>query len=255
MSRRVQNDACTVFVANISYDVGVEQLKELFSRVGTVINVRIVTDKDTGRSRGFGFIEFTEESSVQSAIAQLKGMEINGRPIRVDRAGSGRNSKETHSLEEAVSKLSMAQVHDVVAQMKELAQKRPEQAREVLLAHPQLAQALLQAQIMLGMLKTPPPQAAAMGAAGGQMGGMVGGGGFPGMAGPGTAMAGGFQPWQLGTGAMGMPPVQAPPMDSELATKRQGLLEQVRQMTPQAIENLPLEQQQQVIMLRQSMGL
>ena len=62
-----QNTKKTVFVANISFEVGLDQLKELFSRVGPVTKVRIVTDKETGRSRGFGFIEFAEESSVTAA--------------------------------------------------------------------------------------------------------------------------------------------------------------------------------------------
>ena len=141
----------TVHVANISYDVGVDQLNELFSRVGNVSKVRVVSDKETGRSRGFGFVEFADAAGVAAALAQLNGLEVNGRPIRVNKAEGGRQNT-ANPVESALNSLSMAQVHDVVAQMKEFATKEPERAREVLLAHPQLAQALLTAQIRLGMV-------------------------------------------------------------------------------------------------------
>ena len=83
----------TVFVANISFRVGVEQLKEVFSRAGKVTKVRLVADQKTGRPRGFGFVDFADESSVSAAVSQLHGLEIEGRPIRVARGKGGRGGR------------------------------------------------------------------------------------------------------------------------------------------------------------------
>ena len=80
----------TVFVANIAFEVGHEQLKEVFERVGPVTKARIVADQKTGRPRGFGFVDFADESCVAAAVSQLHGFELNGRKLRVARGEGGR---------------------------------------------------------------------------------------------------------------------------------------------------------------------
>jgi RNA recognition motif-containing protein len=75
-----------IYVANISFRASEEQLKELFQQFGEVSSVKIVTDRDTGRSRGFGFIEMPNDSEGKTAIAQLNGTEFAERNLVVNEA-------------------------------------------------------------------------------------------------------------------------------------------------------------------------
>ncbi|MES2620476.1 MAG: RNA-binding protein [Bacteroidota bacterium] len=75
-----------IYVANISFRASEGQLKELFQQFGEVSSVKIVTDRDTGRSRGFGFIEMPNDSEGQQAIAQLNGTEFAERNLVVNEA-------------------------------------------------------------------------------------------------------------------------------------------------------------------------
>jgi RNA recognition motif-containing protein len=61
-------------------------LNALFSQVGTVESCRIITDRDTGRSRGFGFVEMSSKAEGEAAIARFSGMEIDGRALTVNEA-------------------------------------------------------------------------------------------------------------------------------------------------------------------------
>jgi cleavage stimulation factor subunit 2 len=70
-----------VFVGNLSYNTTAENLLEIFSKVGTVAGVRVVTDKDTGRPRGFAFIEYDDAATALSAIRNLDGYDFNGRKV------------------------------------------------------------------------------------------------------------------------------------------------------------------------------
>ncbi|HJZ69976.1 MAG TPA: RNA-binding protein [Blastocatellia bacterium] len=74
-----------IFVGNLSYQTTEDQLTELFSEVGQVESATIVTDRDTGRSRGFAFIEMDRDAAVQ-AIEKFNGVELNGRTINVNEA-------------------------------------------------------------------------------------------------------------------------------------------------------------------------
>ena len=75
-----------IYVANISFRAREQDLKELFEQYGEVSSVKIVTDRETGRSRGFGFIEMTNDSEGKQAIAQLNGVDFNQRNLVVNEA-------------------------------------------------------------------------------------------------------------------------------------------------------------------------
>ena len=75
--------ARTVFIGNVAYDVTEEQLVEVMLQAGGVVNVRLVYDKDTGKANGYGFCEYTHESSALSAIRNLNGRVLRGRTLRV----------------------------------------------------------------------------------------------------------------------------------------------------------------------------
>ena len=75
-----------IYVANISFRASEQELKELFQQYGEVSSAKIVTDRDTGRSRGFGFVEMPNDSEARQAIAQLNGVEFSQRNLVVNEA-------------------------------------------------------------------------------------------------------------------------------------------------------------------------
>ena len=75
-----------LYVGNLSFNTSNEDLQELFGQAGTVETVNIVEDRDTGRSRGFGFIEMSSKEEAQAAIEQLNGKEVDGRSLTVNEA-------------------------------------------------------------------------------------------------------------------------------------------------------------------------
>jgi RNA recognition motif-containing protein len=75
-----------LFVGNLSFDTTSKELEALFSEVGTCESVTVVTDRDTGRSRGFGFVEMSSAGEAGQAISTLNGREVGGRQINVNEA-------------------------------------------------------------------------------------------------------------------------------------------------------------------------
>jgi RNA recognition motif-containing protein len=75
-----------LFVGNLSFRVTEDELQTLFSNYGQVSSVRIVKDRDSGLSRGFGFVEMPDSTEATTAIEQLNGHEVLGRAIRVNEA-------------------------------------------------------------------------------------------------------------------------------------------------------------------------
>jgi RNA recognition motif-containing protein len=75
-----------LYVGNLSYDVDSSALQELFAAHGTVDSAQIITDRDTGRSKGFGFVEMGTDEEAQAAIAALNGQEHGGRALTVNEA-------------------------------------------------------------------------------------------------------------------------------------------------------------------------
>jgi RNA recognition motif-containing protein len=75
-----------IYVGNLDYAVGDSDLEKMFAPHGTVQSAQVVMDRDTGRSKGFGFVEMGSEEEAQAAIAALNGKEIEGRTITVNEA-------------------------------------------------------------------------------------------------------------------------------------------------------------------------
>jgi RNA recognition motif-containing protein len=75
-----------IYVGNLSYGMSEEELREAFSAHGEVSSVKILVDRETGRSRGFGFVEMPNQSEGEAAISQLNGKEVGGRALRVNEA-------------------------------------------------------------------------------------------------------------------------------------------------------------------------
>ncbi|KAJ9129017.1 hypothetical protein P3X46_006471 [Hevea brasiliensis] len=75
-----------LFVGGLSYGTDDRSLKDAFSGFGEVISARVITDRDSGRSRGFGFVDFSNDESASAALSAMDGQELQGRSIRVSYA-------------------------------------------------------------------------------------------------------------------------------------------------------------------------
>ena len=82
--------AVKLFVGGLSFSTSTERLREAFAACGNVESASVVTDRDTGRSRGFGFVEMATPEEAESAISKLNGTSLDGRTIKVEKStGSG----------------------------------------------------------------------------------------------------------------------------------------------------------------------
>jgi RNA recognition motif-containing protein len=75
-----------LYVGNLGYDISDTELEQLFAAHGTVRSAQVIADRDTGRSKGFGFVEMGSDQEAQAAITALNGKEVAGRPLTVNEA-------------------------------------------------------------------------------------------------------------------------------------------------------------------------
>ncbi|KAF0989594.1 hypothetical protein HZS_3674, partial [Henneguya salminicola] len=163
----------SVFVGNIPYEANDEQLRNIFSKIGPVTSFRIVYDRETGKPKGYGFCEYRDVETAQSAIRNLNGMELHNRTLRVDSAVNEKGKEETKEIKpqeiptwgpsvpgelasESITKIMASmppeQIYELLKQTKACIQNNPEESREMLILNPQLAFALLQALLILKLI-------------------------------------------------------------------------------------------------------
>ncbi|MFN5251492.1 MAG: RNA recognition motif domain-containing protein [Bacteroidia bacterium] len=75
-----------LYIGNLAYTVREQELREFFEQCGEVSSAKVISDKMSGRSKGFGFVEMPNDAEGNKAIETLDGKELNGRPIRVNEA-------------------------------------------------------------------------------------------------------------------------------------------------------------------------
>jgi len=75
-----------IYVGNLSYQMTEDELREAFAAYGDVSEVKVLSDRETGRSRGFGFVEMPNQSEGEAAVAELNGKDVGGRALRVNEA-------------------------------------------------------------------------------------------------------------------------------------------------------------------------
>lgn len=286
--------------------VSEEQIIDTFGRVGQVNNFRLVHDKETGRPKGFGFLEFADPDAAASAVRNLNDHEIMGRKLRVDwsndNSGGGNNSnnnamdnssnQQPHggdganqqppmlpplppgadlpagltcpdAISKTLSAIPAPQLLDIISQMKGLVMSDPNQATELLRQAPQLAYAIFQALLLLGLVDTsmlssivqasgpqnpqfpasapvPPPIAQPPPAAYAPT--------------PQPGYPGYPQHYQQPTPPVQQPAFAPPPPQQAAAASQQDLIAQVLSMTMDQINQLDPVSRQQIIALRAQLG-
>lgn len=75
-----------LYVGNLSYTVGDNDLQEMFSSFGAIVSAKVIMDRDSGRSKGFGFVEMSSDAEAQAAIDAMNGKEVEGRALTVNEA-------------------------------------------------------------------------------------------------------------------------------------------------------------------------
>lgn len=78
--------ATKLFVGSLPYSVDDSELEKLFSEIGEVVSANVILDRDSGRSKGFGFVEMTSDDDAKEAVKQLNGKDVSGRKIIVNEA-------------------------------------------------------------------------------------------------------------------------------------------------------------------------
>lgn len=76
--------ATNIYVGNLSFRTSSSELEDLFAQHGEVTSAQVITDRDTGRSRGFGFVEMADSEAAQNAISALNGTDVDGRQLKVN---------------------------------------------------------------------------------------------------------------------------------------------------------------------------
>ncbi|KAG8944748.1 hypothetical protein FRC04_001563 [Tulasnella sp. 424] len=179
-----------VFVGNVPYDVEEDKLVPIFSTVGPIAGFRLMIDKESGKSKGYAFCEYHDHDTAASAVRNLNGTEVNGRPLRIDLADSdpffegkstqsGRTKRDDDDrrrekfdplaslppgvtipvgssaldvITKSLANIPPAQMLDILGQMKQYIVNSPEHARNLLNTHPQLAYAFFQAMLLNNMI-------------------------------------------------------------------------------------------------------
>ncbi|KAL4541952.1 hypothetical protein Ndes2437B_g06276 [Nannochloris sp. 'desiccata'] len=168
--------ASTVFVGNLAYDLSEQDVIDYFSKIGPVKAIRIVTERESGKPRGFGFVEFYDIPTAESCIRNLNGADLNGRTIRIVFAEGGPGdfrprddfqrpdvdmrqdptpNAPADQLTKMLARKTRSELYEYLAQMQSLLHQNPQQARRMLVDNPQLARALFHMEIILGMVSNP----------------------------------------------------------------------------------------------------
>ncbi|MBN2480635.1 MAG: RNA-binding protein [Bacteroidales bacterium] len=88
----------TIYVGNISYSLGEDDIRKIFEVMGKVDSVKLIVDKRTGKSKGYCFVEMADKKEAMEAIKTLDGKEVSGRNLRVIKAHSTKKVKENSSI-------------------------------------------------------------------------------------------------------------------------------------------------------------
>ncbi|KAI1611630.1 nucleolin [Exophiala viscosa] len=285
----------SVFVGNIPFNLSEENIVKILSYAGTVVKFRLMTNPDTGKSKGFGFADFQDADSAANAVRNLNDFEIDGRKIRVDWPHNNEkdsvptnydqtaapvpdgfqnpaanalpplpagvdlppNLRATDAISQTLSTLPPPQLLDVLTQMKALAISDPARATSLLKTAPQLSFAIFQALILMNLVD---PKVLAQ---------VVEQASRPPQAAPvpppqPTPQQYPVAPTPMLTGQMPPrpaqqyqpPPVQqAPPPQAQSQLSQQEMIQQILSMDQRTIDSFSPNERAQIMQIRAQMGI
>lgn len=141
-----------IFIGNVSQNTTEEQMRDTFCVVGAIKNIRILMDKDTGRPKGYAFIEYQSQDSVNAAIRLLDKTELNGKQLKVSHAagtGGPQQQKSTETIVNFAQQLPLHDAWDILNTFKEMVNNKS--ARLVVETYPQLVAGLTELEDRLGV--------------------------------------------------------------------------------------------------------
>ena len=124
-----------IYVGNLPYEVSDEELEAVFAEYGQVVSARVITDRFSGRPRGFGFVEMGNDSEAQAAIDALNGRDLKGRPLTVNQARPARLPADDGPAAAAAA-ASAGNPRSVIAAQGRGSPLAPERPRLVCPCHP-----------------------------------------------------------------------------------------------------------------------
>ena len=124
-----------IYVGNLPYEVSDEELEAVFAEYGQVVSARVITDRFSGRPRGFGFVEMGNDSEAQAAIDALNGRDLKGRPLTVNQARP-REAAGGRRTAAAAAAASAGNPRSVIAAQGRGSPLPPERPRLIYTCHP-----------------------------------------------------------------------------------------------------------------------
>lgn len=151
---------CSVFVGNIDFDVDEQKVIEELSSVGKVVSFRMMYDKNTGKSKGFGFCEYESPLIAETALKTLK-ISFNGRPVKINHAENDLPSKtkeptskslQIDSIISVLDSFESTNLKDVIDYLKKMAIDQPSQLKDLLDKNPALVVSILTLLVRLNLV-------------------------------------------------------------------------------------------------------
>ncbi|EJW03010.1 hypothetical protein EDEG_02592 [Edhazardia aedis USNM 41457] len=151
---------CTVYVGNIDFDITEQELIEKLSSIGRVVNFKMMIDKQTGRSKGYGFCEYETPLIAETAVQKLKVV-LNNRQLKINYADVDMSSSRKEipqvslpieSLKSVVDEMDKKNLKDVVLYLKKMAIEQPKKLRKILEENKSLAVSLFMCLVELKMV-------------------------------------------------------------------------------------------------------
>ncbi|KAL0212016.1 hypothetical protein RCL1_005642 [Eukaryota sp. TZLM3-RCL] len=146
----------TVFVGNIAFEASEDEVKQIFSSAGDVIKFNLVRDHETGKPKGYGFVEYHNEASALLAMRTLNGRELRGRNLRVSYADADKPDEVTVKADGTVTSaetLNKEKVTDMLSHLKELAVSDRNLFKSYLQENPKLAYAIITGLYSQGLIR------------------------------------------------------------------------------------------------------
>ncbi|EPR79050.1 Cleavage stimulation factor [Spraguea lophii 42_110] len=155
--RYPMNKSCTIFVGNIEYDIPESKIIDELSVVGKVVSFKLVIDRVTGKSKGYGFCEYESPLIAETAIQTLK-LEFNGRPVAINYVDTENTVKakkemELNSIVKILENMDKSNMKEVIFYIKKMAVDEPSKLKYILKNNVELTAAILQALTLLNIIK------------------------------------------------------------------------------------------------------